>query len=171
MKILFVLVFVILGGLTSCDRKVDQKVSKLVVKSRIFDNADLLTKEQEDDLFRLIQSLENEIGSQIAIMTVVSLEGQPIEEYSLKIFERLGLGRAKFDDGILITVSETDRMMRIEVGYGLEKIVKDEIASRINREEMAPRFKENDYAGGLKKAIEKIITLIKNNKELVGQRL
>lgn len=171
MKILFVLVFVILGGLTSCDRKVDQKVSELEVKSRIFDNADLLTKEQEDDLFRLIQSLENEIGSQIAIMTVVSLEGQPIEEYSLKIFERLGLGRAKFDDGILIIVSETDRMMRIEVGYGLEKIVKDEIASRINREEMAPSFKENDYAGGLKKAIEKIITLIKNNKELVGKRL
>jgi uncharacterized membrane protein YgcG len=171
MKILLTLILLTLGGLfISCDKKINQKTFKLEVQNRIFDHADLLTMQQEDSLFQLIQSLDNEIGSQIAVVTVSSLDGQRIEEYSLDMAERLGLGREKFDDGILITVAAADRKMRIEVGYGLEKIVKDEIASRLNREEMAPSFSENDYAGGLSKAIKKIIKLIKENKELVGQR-
>ena len=171
MKILSLLTFLTIFGLfVSCYKKVDQKAKTLKVEDRIFDYAELLSKEQEDSLFQLIASLDNEIGSQVAIATIFSLEGQRIEEYSLKLAEQLQLGRAKFDDGILITVAQAERTMRIEVGYGLEKIFKDEIAARIIREEMAPSFRDTDYAGGLLKGIKKIIQLIKDNEELVGRR-
>ena len=171
MKISLLALLTIFGLFVSCDQKADQKSATLIVDHRIFDNAELLTKEQEDSLFQLIESLDNKIGSQIAINTIFSLDGQRIEEYSLERAEELGLGRAKFDDGILITVAKEDRTMRIEVGYGLEKIVRDEIAAGIIREEMAPSFRNEDYAGGLSKGIKKIIKLIEDNRELVGQRL
>jgi uncharacterized membrane protein YgcG len=82
----------------------------------------------------------------------------------------MGLGRKDYDDGILITVSLADRKTRIEVGPGLEKIIKDEIAARIIREDMGPRFGKDDFFNGIKGAVEKIKTLIEENKELVGQR-
>jgi uncharacterized protein len=157
--------------LVSCDKQANQKTKTLKVENRIFDYAMLLSNEQEDSLFQLIERLDNEIGSQIAIATIFSLEGQRIEEYSLKLAEELRLGRAKFNDGILITVAQAERTMRIEVGYGLEKIVRDEIAAQIIREQMAPSFRDEDYAGGLSKGIKKIIKLIEANKDLVGQRL
>lgn len=156
--------------LTSCLDRISAQSNKLRVENRIFDYAELLTTVQEDSIFQIIKNLDTEIGSQIGIVTINSLEGHSIEEYSLKFADSLGLGRTEFDDGILITVSVSDRMMRIEVGYGLERIIKDEIASRINREEMAPSFQENDFAGGLTKAVLKIKKLIEDNKELVGIR-
>lgn len=171
MKILSLISFLTICGLfVSCEKKVHQNTRTLKVENRVFDYAELLSKEQEDSLFQLIKSLDTEIGSQIAIATIFSLEGQRIEEYSLNLAEKLGLGRAKFDDGILITVAQAERTIRIEVGYGLEKIVRDEIAARIIREEMAPNFRDKDYAGGLSKGIKQIVKLIKDNEELVGQR-
>ena len=79
------------------------------------------------------------------------------------------LGRSNFNDGLLIAVALKERAIRIEVGYGLEKIIKDEIASRIIREEIGPRFKEEKFYEGLYTAVEKIKKLIEENKDLVGQ--
>jgi uncharacterized membrane protein YgcG len=59
--------------------------------------------------------------------------------------------------------------MRIEVGYGLEKIIKDEIAARINREIMSPRFRKGDYFNGIKEGVEKIKRQIEENRQLVGE--
>lgn len=154
--------------LLACDKEPSNQ--ELRIEDRIFDYANLLTSNQEDSLFQLIKSLDTEIGSQIAVVIVDTLNGQRIEQYSLQMCERLGLGRSKFNDGILISVAVKNRQMRIEVGTGLEMIIKDEIASRINREEMMPRFREDDFAGGLTSAIKRIIQLIEANKELVGKR-
>jgi len=145
-------------------------VHEVKKEHRIMDEADLLTSQQEDSIFTIIQDLEKNIGSQIAVLTVVSLNGEKIEERSLQTAEKMGLGRAKYDDGILVMVAVDDRQMRIEVGYGLEKIIKDEIAARINREVMAPRFSKGDYFNGIKEGVEKIKNLIEENGHLVGER-
>lgn len=169
-RLTLIALLTIFGLFVSCEKRADQKTKKLKVENRIFDYALLLSEKQEDSLFQLIERLDNEIGSQVAIATIFSLEGQRIEEYSLKLFEELRLGRATFDDGILITVAQAERTVRIEVGYGLEKIIRDEIAARIIREEIAPDFRKEDYAGGLITGIKKIIKLIEENEGLVGQR-
>ena len=139
-------------------------------RESVFDHAGLLTVPQKDTIAALISNLEKEIGSQIAIFTIDSLGGENINEFSLRTAEKLRLGRAEFDDGILISVAVFNKAMRIEVGYGLEKIIGDEIAARILREDMAPRFREKDYNGGIKVTVEKIIQLIEDNQELIGQR-
>jgi len=163
LKILYILVFV--GLFTfSCGQNKERKIDY------VNDRALILTEEQKSSLTDQIKELEKSIGSQIVILIIKSLEGEKIEDYSLRTANDWGIGRKDYDDGILITVSMYDRQMRIEVGYGLEKIIKDEIANRIIREDMAPKFRTENYYEGLYIAVDKIKTLIKDNKELVGQR-
>ncbi|HEY5751275.1 MAG TPA: TPM domain-containing protein [Chryseolinea sp.] len=164
-----VLLTVLLLNFTSCHRKVEKSFKASKIENRIFDNADLLSNEQEKTIFRLIKDLEDSIGSQIAILTLDTLNGEDINQYSLRMFEDLALGREKYKDGILITVAYRDRKTRIEVGYGLEKIIKDEVASRIIREEMVPKFKEQKVYEGLYGAVSVIKKSIEENRKIVGQ--
>lgn len=137
---------------------------------RVANNAHILTDDQISNLTKQIKELEQSVGSQIAILIIESLEGEKIEAYSLRIAENWEIGRKDYDDGVLITVALHDRQTRIEVGYGLEKIIKDEIAAQIIREDMIPNFQTENYYEGLRIAVDKIKTLIKGNRELVGQR-
>jgi uncharacterized protein len=116
-----------------------------------------------------MEQLESKVGSQVAVLTILSLEGEKIEEVSLRYAEATRLGRATHNDGVLITVAYTDRQMRIEVGTGLENILKDEIAARILREDMAPRFKKEMFGSGLLVATERIAKLIEENEDSVGE--
>lgn len=84
--------------------------------------------------------------------------------------DSLGLGRPTYNDGILITIAFKDRMARIEVGTGLENIIKDEIAAEIIREELAPKFREENYGQGLFLVVEEISRLIRDNSHRVGQK-
>ncbi|HKZ37642.1 MAG TPA: TPM domain-containing protein [Chryseolinea sp.] len=166
--ILIVTVLTFLGLVISCNSPKDN--NSVDTRESIFDHASLLTVQQKDTIAELIRGLEKRVGSQIAIFTTDSLKGESINEFSLRTAEKLRLGRAEFDDGLLITVAVSNRQMRIEVGYGLENIIKDEIAARLIRDDMAPRFRVGDFSGGLKVTVEKVIKLIEDNKELVGKR-
>ena len=154
----------------ACETKKAETVSEVKKEQRIMDDADLLTQQQEDSIFSIIQDVERNIGSQIAVLTIGTLNGDSIEGFSLRMANEMRLGRKDYDDGILITVAVADRKTRIEVGFGLEKIIKDEIAARLVREDMGPRFGKGDFFNGIIVAVEKIKNLIAENKELVGQR-
>ena len=93
----------------------------------------------------------------MGILLIPSLEGEILEEFSHKVAETWGIGQRGKDNGILILVAQSDRQMRIEVGYGLEGAIPDGVAGRIIREEMVPRFRESQFALGLALAIDKIV--------------
>lgn len=137
--------------------------------SLIRDSVNVLTARQQEALSQEIKELEDSVGSQIGVLIVNSLHGEKIEDYSLRTANAWGLGRKEFNDGILITVAIQDREMRIEVGTGLENIIKDEIAAQIIHEEMTPEFKDAKYYEGLSKAVEHIKTLIQTNRHQIGQ--
>jgi uncharacterized protein len=105
--------------------------------------------------------LEEETGSQVAVLTVPSLEGDPIEDFSMRVVETWKLGRAGVDDGVLILVARDDRRMRIEVGYGLEGALTDAQAGRIIDLVMAPRFRQGDFDGGVDGAVDSISAAIR----------
>lgn len=164
MKIRFTpFLFVLLVFAAACGKP--EKESKTVV----IDSVNVLTERQWQALSTEIQELEDSMGSQIRILIIKSLKGQSIEAYSLHVAETYQLGRKDFNDGILITVSLDDRKMRIEVGTGLENIIKDEIAGQIIQDQMAPDFREARYYEGLSKAIQQIKTLLKTNQSRIGE--
>ncbi len=172
MRILLITISVtILGLLSSCDKKPAAEQNEIKIEERIFDNAHTLNAEQKDSIFQIIKTLDNEIGSQIAIITIDTLIGEDINEFSINKVDELRLGRDVYLDGLLVVIAVKNHEARIEVGYGLEKIIRDEIASEILREDMIPRFRENDYSGGLRFGIQRIKKLIEDNKQLVGQRI
>ena len=140
------------------------------IEDRVMDGADLLTAEEETALFQIVQDLEREVGSQLAIITIDSLNGVAIEEYSLRKAREMGLGRKYYDDGVLITVAHRNRKMRIEVGIGLEQILTNEKSKQINLELMAPRFREEKFYEGLRAAAGTIALLIEDHKDLLKKR-
>lgn len=180
-RILIIPTLLIIGLVVlSCGRptKSDEKiVSEEVVKpevkveTRIFDEPSLLSEEQEQNLFKLIQELEDSIGSQIAIIIVDTLSGEKIEGFAIRKVKELDLGRDVINDGLLIAIAYKDREMRIEVGFGLEKIIKDEIAAQIIEEQMVPKFREQKYYEGIYAAVVSVKRLIEEKKQLIGQPL
>jgi len=97
----------------------------------------------------ICQALKNQTGSEIAVITVDDLEGIPIEDYAVRLFERFGIGEKGRDNGLLILFSRDDREIRMEVGYGLEHIIPDARASRLLDDFAIPHFKEDLPARGL----------------------
>ncbi|MBI3217978.1 MAG: TPM domain-containing protein [Bacteroidetes bacterium] len=145
------------------------KVTKhLFVNDRIFDSAQLLSSVQRDSIFQIINKLDSSIGSQIGVNIISSLRGRNISAYSLDVAQKLRLGRTSYNDGILLTVALAEHQMRIEVGTGLENIIKDEIASRINRNILAPQFRMGNFGRGIYLGLDSIKFLIERDKELVG---
>jgi uncharacterized protein len=124
------------------------------------DFAGLLSADGKSLLEASLSQLEKDTTAQVAIVTMKSLDGDSIEDYSYKLFEKWGIGKKDQNNGVLFLVALDERKMRIEVGYGLEPIITDGRAGRIRDENVIPKFKTGDYEGGIidgTAAIEKYI--------------
>lgn len=122
------------------------------LQARVNDYAKLLPVERAQTLEARLADYEQRSGHQLALLTLPSLHGDAIEDYSIRVAERWKLGHKGKDDGLILIVVPSEHKMRIEVGYGLEGVIPDAVASRVIREIMAPAFKRNDYAGGIEAA-------------------
>jgi uncharacterized protein len=127
------------------------------LRARVTDLAGLLPPEARSRLETELARFERETSHQIAVLTVPSLEGEPIEDFSMRVAEAWKLGQKGVDNGILVTVSKADRRARIEVGYGLEGIVPDAVANRILEDVMIPRFRSGDYPGGIEAGVDALM--------------
>ncbi|MDE2510652.1 MAG: TPM domain-containing protein, partial [Elusimicrobia bacterium] len=123
---------------------------------RVNDEAHLLDANAARDLDATLKGYEAKTGRQLVVLTLPSLDGDALEDFSIKVARAWKLGRKGQDDGILILVVRDDRKIRIEVGYGLEGTLPDILCGRIIRDEMTPRFRNGDYAGGIKAAVDAV---------------
>jgi uncharacterized protein len=128
---------------------------------RVIDQAGLLDDGFEGQLEERLRLLEEETGAQVAVLIVPSLEGDPLEDFSMRVVETWKLGRAGADDGVLILIARDERRMRIEVGYGLEPVLTDAEAGRIISRLLTPRFREGDFDGGVEAAVEAVSAAIR----------
>jgi uncharacterized protein len=119
-----------------------------------------LTTQQVDQLDAQLTALERAKGAQLVVLMVGSTGEQDIEGYSLAVAEANKVGRKGTDDGVLLLVAKDDRRVRIEVGYGLEGAIPDAATARIIREYIAPKFRSNDYFGGISDAVGALTQLI-----------
>ena len=127
---------------------------------RVVDTADLLSPQTERVLTAKLRAHEDSTGNQVAVLTIPSLQGAVLEDYSLRVARTWALGQEEFDNGVLLLVARDDREMRIEVGYGLEGALPDVIASRIIRYEITPRFRDGDFDGGVRAGVDAILGAI-----------
>jgi len=123
---------------------------------RVNDLAGLLTDGFEAQLGSRLEELEVETSAQVVVLTVPSLEGDPIEDFSMRVAETWKLGHASADNGILVVIARDERLVRIEVGYGLEGALTDVESGRIISGLMTPRFRVGDFDGGVGAAVDAI---------------
>ena len=127
---------------------------------RVTDQTATLTAEQKAALEQTLQAFEARKGSQLAVLMVPTTAPETIEQYALRVAEQWKLGRTKIDDGAVLVVAKTDRVLRIEVGYGLEGALNDATSKRIISEIITPHFKQGDFYGGIAAGVDQIIRVI-----------
>jgi uncharacterized protein len=148
-SILFLLLFCIPSSGSSLE------VPKL--RGYVNDYGDMISPGVEAELTAKLKSFEASDSTQVVILTVPSLKGEPIEDYSIRVAEAWKIGQARKDNGIIVTVSKEDRKMRIEVGRGLEGKLTDLTAGRIIDQVMKPRFREGNFDAGFSDAVSALI--------------
>jgi uncharacterized protein len=113
------------------------------------DRAGLLSPATRDSLEQSLEAFEKKTGHQIVVHVTPSLEGLPIDEYSMRIAEAWKIGQKGLDNGVIFTIAPNERELRIEVGYGLEGVLPDAIAARIIREQVTPEFRAGRMDAGV----------------------
>jgi len=127
---------------------------------RVVDQTGTLTSGDIAALNQKLKDLETRKGSQVAVLIVPTTQPETIEQFSIRVADAWKIGRKKIDDGALMVVAKNDRHLRVEVGYGLEGSLTDVTTKRIIDEEITPRFRAGDFAGGISAGIERMIKVI-----------
>jgi uncharacterized protein len=154
----------ILAGLCACaGRAVDWKA--LQPQGYVSDFAGAIDPASKAQLEAYAGIVEQSTGAQMALVTIASLEGEPIEDVANTIFRAWGVGQKGKNEGILLLLSIGDRRSRLEVGYGLEPILPDGLAGSILRD-MRPAMRQGDYGDAMMAAAETIGSAIAKAKNV-----
>jgi len=138
---------------------------------RVVDNANLLPPAEEAALVAKLEALEKASSRQLVVATIADLQDYPIEDYGYRLGRAWGIGQGEADNGAILLVAPNDRKVRIEVGYGLEPILTDALSSVIINQTILPRFRDNDYPGGIAAGADAIIQQLQAPPEQAEQRV
>jgi uncharacterized protein len=123
----------------------------------VTDQAHMLPASSKAELERELEVFKRKTGHQIAVLTVESLNGRPIEQFALDVGRAWGMGTKEKSDAALLLISKNDRKMRIEVGRGLEGSLPDILCGRIIRDVITPAFRRGDFASGIQSGVEAMV--------------
>lgn len=124
--------------------------------ARVIDQTGTLSAAQAEAIEARLRSLEEKSGSQVVVLMVPSTAPEDIAPYAHRVASDWKIGRKDVGDGLLIVIAKDDRRMRMEVARALEGAIPDLVAARIIDQQMAPFFRQNDYAGGILAAIDQV---------------
>lgn len=127
------------------------------LSSRVNDLASLLPADKIHEIEERLQQFEQETSHQIVALTIPTLDGDSIEDFSIRVADAWKIGQRGIANGVILIVAQKERKIRIEVGRGFEGILPDVVASRIIREVIVPRYREGDYAGSIEAGIDSIL--------------
>ncbi len=142
-------------------------------RNYVTDLAGIISNDREVELSAYLRSLDKKTTSQVLVLTVLSLDGEDIDGFSLRTAEQWKPGQKGKDNGVLIVVALKDRKYRIEVGYGLEGVLPDSLVGSIGRQYFVPAFQKGDYGAGIYAGTIQVIRTIAKHENVritAGQR-
>ncbi len=131
------------------------------LKDRVNDQAQMLSGQTKAGLEALLTNFESTDSTQIVVLTIPSLDGEVLEEYSMRVVEKWKIGQKGTDNGALLLIVRDDRKLRIEVGYGLEGSLTDLTAGRIISGVIVPRFKEGNFDQGINDGVMAMVDAVR----------
>lgn len=151
------LVWFSLVGILAAGAVDAQSLSFPVLTGRVVDEAALLTEADRAILTTSLAALEAKTGVQLVVVSLKSLQGAQIEDFGYQLGRFWRIGQKDKNSGALLIVAPNQRVVRIEVGYGLEGVLTDALTRTIIETSILPKFKTGDFAGGVKDGAEQII--------------
>jgi len=130
------------------------------LQARITDLAGVLAAEQSASLESKLKALEDTDSSQVAVLIIPSLEGESLEDYSVRVARAWRLGQKGRDNGALLLVAMKERKVRIDAGYGLEPTLTDAKSHLIIQNEIIPHFRQGEFYEGIDAGINGIIQVV-----------
>jgi uncharacterized protein len=121
------------------------------------DYASLVSASDAQRLDAKLRRFAEETSTQVVVAVFKSLPSASLEDFTIRVAQSWRVGRKDWDNGAILFVFVDDRKMRIETGYGLEGALPDQLAARILDQEVRPRFRADDWAGGLEAGIDGIL--------------
>jgi len=137
---------------------------------RVVDDASLLSYPDEVAITADLKALEDKSSDQLVVVTLPSLQGYTIEDFGYKLGRRWGIGTAKWDNGVILIVAPNEHKVRIEVGRGLEGTLTDALSKIIIENGILPRFRDGDFAGGIKNGVRDIALVLTGDAAEVEAR-
>lgn len=132
----------------------------------VYDEDDIIEDDIEDKINTLLVQLEEKTSAEIAVITVESLLGKEIEDYSYELANTLGIGKADEDNGVLLLISKSDTKVRLEIGKGLEGCLNDSKCGRILDNYFVPYREKDEYSEGTYKTIEAVVSVVAQEYEI-----
>ncbi len=134
-------------------------------RGRVLDQADLLSPQAEAALEQQIYAFEQRTSNQIGVAIFRSLEGEPLEDFTIRLAEKWQPGQEERDNGVILALFVQDRKARIEVGYGLEGALPDALAGGLLSEVLAPDFRAGRYEQGIARTVQGIMAATQGEYE------
>lgn len=156
----FLLAFVLWSGLA-----VAAAPQFPALTGRVVDQANVLDANTRGDIDRKLADLEAKTGTQLVVVTLNSLQGYEIEEYGYQLGRAWGIGQKGKNNGALLIVAPNEHRVRIEAGYGLEGTLTDAISRLIIENGILPRFRANDFAGGIMRGVDDLIQVLSGDAQ------
>ena len=125
----------------------------------VVDRAKIVSESDRQNILALGHDMNQRFGAQLVVVTMDTLDGSDIREYSNKLFRSWGIGSKEKNNGVLMLIAKNDRKFRIEVGYGLEGRITDGYAGSV-LDGMKPDFKKGNYSPAIMQAYLKLSSKI-----------
>jgi uncharacterized protein len=132
---------------------------------RVVDEAGILDPATKAALEQKLSDFETKTTGQLVVVTLKSLQGTSIEDYGYQLGRHWQIGQKEKNTGALLIVAPNERKVRIEVGYGFEGTLTDAVSKLIIENSVIPRFRANDFAGGMGRGVDDIIQAVSVDSE------
>ena len=157
---------VLAGLLASVAGAVDWKALK--PQGYVSDFAQVIDAGSRARLEAYAAAVERSTGAQMALVTIPTLNGEPVDDVANTIYRAWGIGQKGKNEGVLLLLSIRDRRSRLEVGYGLEPIMPDGFAGSVLRQ-MRPALRQDKYGEAFLAAAETIGQTVAKSKNTTIQ--
>lgn len=123
----------------------------------VSDHANLLSGQTRNRLEEFLRGYEQKTTNQVVVVTLSTLGGEPLEEFSIRLAERWKVGQEGRDNGVIFLIIKDDHLLRIEVAYGLEGVLPDALAGQIIRQVVVPHFSQGRFEEGIVAGVTAIV--------------
>lgn len=127
------------------------------------DNAGVLNAATRTRLQSLLEQVRQQTTAEVMVITVDSLNGEDVDSFATQMFNQIGIGDRDRNNGVLFLIAPNERRTRIEVGYGLETLITDDVAGRMLDIYVVPAFRVGDMDAGISAGTEAIARLLLGN--------